>query len=418
MRKSLLSVALMVAAAACSTSSPTPSTVAEATPSPTTVPATIDGDVSETTVAPETTAVPDTTVGSETPGGATTTVPPRSLDDLVLEPAEAGTGFGASVLMVTPPGDDRRFVVEQRGSVQVIVDGAPPEVFFDISELVRFDGEQGLLGLAFHPKFADNDLLYLNYVNNDGDTVVASMLADGDIALQETLTEIIRIDQPARNHNGGMIQFGPDGNLWIGMGDGGGANDQFGNGQRDDTFLGSMLRVTVGPGIDVYEIPEGNLNDEVWAIGLRNPWRWTFDADELWIADVGQNQIEEVNIVDWRDGNPNFGWSIQEGTSCFGSSDCDRSGLVQPIYEYSHDEGCSITGGGVYRGQAMPELSGHYFFSDYCAGWVRSVDGSGNVREWFPAGTFSGVIGFGTDSAGEIYVLTDDGTITELRASG
>jgi hypothetical protein len=408
----------MVAAAACSTSSPTPSTVAEATPSPTTVPATIDGDVSETTVAPETTAVPDTTVGSETPGGATTTVPPRSLDDLVLEPAEAGTGFGASVLMVTPPGDDRRFVVEQRGSVQVIVDGAPPEVFFDISELVRFDGEQGLLGLAFHPKFADNDLLYLNYVNNDGDTVVASMLADGDIALQETLTEIIRIDQPARNHNGGMIQFGPDGNLWIGMGDGGGANDQFGNGQRDDTFLGSMLRVTVGPGIDGYEIPEGNLNDEVWAIGLRNPWRWTFDADELWIADVGQNQIEEVNIVDWRDGNPNFGWSIQEGTSCFGGSDCDRSGLVQPIYEYSHDEGCSITGGAVYRGQAMPEMSGHYFFSDYCAGWVRSVDGSGNVREWFPAGTFSGVIGFGTESAGEIYVLTDDGTITELRASG
>jgi len=325
----------------------------------------------------------------------------------------AGTGFEAPVLMVTPPDDGRRFVVQQPGRVSVI-DGGTTETFFDINELVRYEGEQGLLGLAFHPDFAENGLFYLDYVNNDGDTIIASMEANGNVGLVDTLTEILRIDQPAGNHNGGMIQFGPDGNLWIGMGDGGGADDQFGNGQRQDTLLATLLRISVGAGIDGYEIPSGNLAGEVWAIGLRNPWRWTFDGDDLWIADVGQNEIEEVDVVDWREGNPNFGWSIQEASSCFGGGDCDTMGLVQPLYEYHHDEGCSITGGFVYHGAAMPELDGHFFFADYCTGWVRSIDKSGDAREWFPAGTFPGTIGFGRDEAGEIYVLTNDGSITEL----
>ena len=208
----------------------------------------------------------------------------------------------------------------------------------------------------------------------------------GEISLtgsadSQSRTEIYRLDQPAGNHNGGMISFGPDGNLWIGLGDGGGSNDQFGQGQRADTALGSMLRITVGPGIDGYEIPAGNLQEEVWAIGLRNPWRWDFDGDDLWIADVGQALIEEVDVVDWRDGNPNFGWSIMEGSGCFEASSCDSAGLVLPVYEYSHSEGCSVTGGVVYRGTAMPELAGQFLFADYCTGWVRSIDRSGEISD-------------------------------------
>ncbi len=366
------------------------------------------GETSTTT----TTTVEPTTASTAEP---TTTLP--SLDDLVIEGTEAGTGFEAPLLMITPPGDARRFVVQQPGSIYVI-DGGDPQQFLDITDRVSFKGEQGLLGLAFHPDFANNGLFYIDYVNNDGNTVIASMQADGATANPGTLTEIMVIDQPAANHNGGMIQFGPDGNLWIGMGDGGGANNQYGNGQRADTPLAAMLRISVGPGIDGYEIPAGNLEKEVWAIGLRNPWRWSFDGNDLWIADVGQNKIEEVDVVDWRDGNPNFGWSIQEGLSCFDAAECDKTGLTQPIYEYTHSEGCSITGGFVYRGTAMPELDGQFFFADYCSGWVRSVDKSGNMREWFPAGTFPGTIGFGRDAEGEIYVLTNNGVITKLTPAG
>jgi glucose/arabinose dehydrogenase len=371
--------------------------------------------VTTTTSAPSSTAAPSSE--STAPATTTTTQPLRSLDDIVLGSTEAWSGFESPVLMITPPGDSRLFVVEQPGRVDVI-DGGDPQPFLDITDRVRFKGEQGLLGLAFPPDFADTGVLYLDYVNNDGDTVIASMETAGNTGLVDTLTEILRISQPAANHNGGMIQFGPDGNLWIGMGDGGGANDQFGNGQRADTPLAALLRISVGPGIDGYQVPDGNLAGEVWAIGLRNPWRWTFDGNDLWISDVGQNRIEEVDVVDWRDGNPNFGWSIQEGSSCFGGGNCDKSGLVQPLYQYTHDEGCSITGGFVYHGSAIPELAGQYFLADYCSGWVRSIDKSGTAREWFPAGTFPGTIGFGLDAAGEVYVLTNQGTVNRLVDAG
>ena len=169
-----------------------------------------------------------------------------------------------------------------------------------------------------------------------------------------------------------------------------------------------MVRISVDA--DGYTIPAGNLEGEVWAIGLRNPWRFTFDGDNLWIADVGQNRIEEVDVVDWTTGNPNFGWSEMEGSECFGGS-CDPAPYVLPIYEYPHSEGCSITGGFVYRGSAIPELAGHYFFSDYCTGFLRSVTADGEMREWLPSGTLSGVIGFGKDASGELYVLTTAGKI-------
>ncbi len=379
------------------------------------------------TVAPTTTTtVVATTTTDVEPGVVTTTLAPSttstmepigSIDDLELEFFEAVGGFTQPVLMLTAPQDERWFVVDQPGVVWVST-GSDPTAFLDIATEVRFSGEQGLLGMAFHPDFATNDLFYVYYIDNGGTTVVESMKAEGDVADLGSRTEILRVDQPAGNHNGGMIAFGPDGNLWIGLGDGGGANDQYGSGQRQDTLLASMLRITVGPGIDGYTIPAGNIEDEVWAIGLRNPWRFTFDGDDVWIADVGQNLIEEVDVVDWTAGNPNFGWSVMEGTSCFESDDCDRTGLVLPIYEYSHSEGCSITGGVVYRGAAMPELSGHFLFADYCTGWLRSVDRDGQMKEWFPAGTFAGVVGFGVDTVGEPYLLTTSGSIYGLKRAG
>jgi len=379
---------------------------------------------STTANAPSTsTAITSTTTTTaaeaETTNPSTTTEapePPRSIDDLELEFFEAASGFAQPVLMVTPPSDSRLFVVDQPGTIWVIAD-SDPQVFLDIEADVTFRGEQGLLGMAFHPDFATNNLFYVSYVDNAGDTVIESIAANGDAADTASRRKILEVEQPAGNHNGGMITFGPDGNLWIGLGDGGGANDQYGNGQRQDSLLASMLRITVGPGIDGYIIPSGNIEGEVWATGLRNPWRFTFDGDDLWIADVGQNLIEEVDVVDWNTGNPNFGWSIMEGSTCFESANCDQTGLVLPVYEYSHKEGCSVTGGVVYRGQAMPELSGQFLFADYCTGWLRSVDRSGNVREWFPEGTFGGAAGFGVDTAGEPYLLTATGSMFGLKST-
>ena len=383
-------------------------------------------EIGQPTVAPTTsTSAPVVTTTAEARNETTTAPPPtttipepvRSLDDLKLEFFVMAAGFTQPVLMVTPPDDERLFVVDQPGVVWVL-SGEDPTVFLDIASDVSFRGEQGLLGMAFHPDFATNNLFYIYYIDNNGNTVIESIEADGDAADAASRSVIFRLDQPAGNHNGGMIVFGPDDNLWVGLGDGGGANDQYGNGQHTDTLLGSMLRISVGPAIDGYTVPSGNLQEEVWAIGLRNPWRFTFDGDDLWIADVGQNQIEEVDVVDWTAGNPNFGWSVMEGSDCFGSDECDVSGLIAPVYEYQHSEGCSITGGVVYSGAAMPELSGHFLFSDYCTGWLRSVDETGEMREWFPDGTFGGAAGFGVDSNGEPYVLTVDGSLYGLRPAG
>ena len=401
MRLTVLGLILVVLVAACGDATATTTAAPDATP------------VTVVTTGPPTTA---TTAPAPDTSTTAPVVPVGSLDDLEMDFFEAVTGFSQPVQLVVPRTDLRWFVVDQPGVVWVI-DGADPTVFLDISGDVAFDNEQGLLSMVFHPDFASNSLLYVSYTANNGDTVIESLRADGNVADADSRREILRLDQPASNHNGGMMQFGPDGNLWVGLGDGGGSNDQFGHGQRADSLLASMLRLTVGPDITGYEIPTGNLQDEVWAIGLRNPWRWSFDGDDLWIADVGQNLIEEVSVVDWKAGNPNFGWSIAEGFSCFEAETCETEGLTPPVYDYPHAEGCSVTGGVVYRGASMPELAGQFLFADYCTGWVRSVDRSGAVREWFPAGTFSGVSGFGVDGAGEVYVTTVGGSIFGLARS-
>ena len=403
-RPAALAAAALVATA-CS-GDPAVVTTTSTTPAPatTSAPPTTGGEAASSTTGG---VVPTTTGGA--PSTAAATPDPG---DLILVPVV--DGLVQPVLAIPAPGDDRLFVVDQIGRV-VTADG---DVVLDITDRVLFQGEQGLLGLAFATDFAQSGRLFVNYIDRSGDTKVSEFVA-GDPGSERVVLEI---DQPAANHNGGMIAFGPDGYLWIGMGDGGGSGDRFGNGQDPASLLGGMLRIDVDG--DPYAVPDDNPGlegwaPEKWAIGLRNPWRFSFDGDELWIADVGQDDWEEVNIVDVAAGGGiNFGWPALEGTHCFDVDPCDGSGMVQPITEYPHDEGCSVTGGYVYRGYAVPGLDGHYFYGDYCGGWVRSLvrDGTAvTVTEWFPPGSVDGLTGFGVDASGELYVTSTDGTVYRIE---
>jgi glucose/arabinose dehydrogenase len=253
---------------------------------------------------------------------------------------------------------------------------------------------------------------------------VSEFTASGDPLIADSDSErvILVIPQPAGNHNGGMIAFGPRGDLWIGMGDGGGSNDTYGNGQSEDTLLATLLRIRVGPGLEPYGLvePQGFVTPEIWAIGLRNPWRFSFDGDQIWIGDVGQSDVEEINRESTDAIGANFGWSVYEGTACF-AGPCDSGGLVDgslavtPVHEYRHDEGCSVTGGYVYRGEGIPQLDGHYFFSDWCSGFIRSIAPDGSVHDWTDGtGTVAQVVSFGRDEAGEVYVVSAAGTIYRI----
>lgn len=292
----------------------------------------------------------------------------------------------------------------------------------DISERVGSQGnEQGLLGLAFDPHYAQNGYLYVNYTDMNGNTVIAryTLRSAGNSADPGSEKIILQIQQPYQNHNGGMLAFGPDGYLYIGMGDGGSANDPQQNGQNTNTLLGKLLRIDVTQG-DVYTNPpdnpfiSGGGLPEVWAYGLRNPWRFSFDRQtgDLYIGDVGQNQIEEIDYLPaGSPGGVNFGWRLREGSQAHLDGIPAGAVLTDPIFEYPHAQGCSVTGGYVYRGQALPEFYGIYLFADYCNGnvWglLRSADGS-----WQSALLFQlqfTISTFGLDSHGEIY-LTDFGT--------
>lgn len=415
--KRLVIVVLAVAAvvAACSgdgdsVPSTTPTTSSPPTTSPTVVP---------TTEPETTTTTPPTTSSEATTTTTSTTEAPLSELRIALE--EVASGFEQPVFVTAPEGDTRLFVVDQPGRIWII-DDADPSVFLDIADKVAFGGERGLFSMAFHPDFQTNGLFYVNYTDNSGDTAVSEFSVDpGDPnqAIVGSERRLLDIGQPASNHNGGMIAFGPDGNLWIGMGDGGRANDVFGNGQRGDTELGSMLRITVGPGApEPYGIPAGNEfeADTVWAIGLRNPWRFSFDGDLLYVADVGQGNIEEIDAVDTAAIGLNFGWPIMEGSDCFSPANCSSEGLVIPVHEYTHSLGCSISGGYVYRGSDIPELDGHYFFSDLCGGWIKSFelgeDGIFDLTDWTAqTGKVPNAASFGVDGFGELYVVSINGTV-------
>ena len=352
------------------------------------------------------------------------------LDQIKLALQPAATGLDQP-LFVTHAGDGsgRVFIVEKPGVIRILRDGqALDATFLDIRDRVRSSGsEQGLLGLAFSPDFAATGHVFVNYTDLDGNTVVARFQTQPgapDAADPASEFTVLQLQQPAGNHNGGMLAFGPDGYLYIGTGDGGAAFDRFENGQNPATLLGKMLRldVTMDPTVP-YVIPPDNpwageeadgveVRDEIWAFGLRNPWRFSFDrlTHDLWIADVGQNQYEEINFTPaGSPGGLNFGWPIQEAASCVQGGDaCDRSGLEQPILEYDHSGHCSVTGGYVYRGSAYPGLHGVYFYGDYCSGtiWAAVPNGEGVWQSAIVQRSGLLLSSFGEDEAGEIY-LTD-----------
>jgi glucose/arabinose dehydrogenase len=336
-----------------------------------------------------------------------------------------GEGFSRPVEALALPGDGRLLVVEKTGTVRFLEEGQPGAVFLDLSGQVSDGNEQGLLGLAFDPQFADNGQFYVDYTDGDGDTQIVRFMADGGVADPASGEVLLSIDQPESNHNGGWIGFGPDGMLYIGMGDGGGGGDDHGpvgNGQDANALLGKILRID--PKGEPYAIPEGNPfaggggAPEVFLTGVRNPWRNAFDGNLLYVADVGQNAWEEISVVDvTADAGANLGWRTMEGRECYpAGSMCVQGGMVMPVHVYGHDVGCSITGGIVYRGAALPALVGRYFFADYCSGVIEGLryeDGAaaGLVNTGESLGT---VTSFGTDPEGEMLVVTDDGLVFRM----
>jgi glucose/arabinose dehydrogenase len=324
---------------------------------------------------------------------------------------------------------ERLYVVEQGGRIRVVRSGQLQAAsFLDVSDRVTAGGERGLLGLAFHPRFAQNRRLFVNYTNRAGDTHVAEFQAGSpDAADASTERVLLRVAQPFSNHNGGGLAFGSDGYLYIGLGDGGSSGDPMGNGQRLDTLLGKMLRIDVD-GLQPYAVPADNpfrsrpgAQPEIWAFGLRNPFRFAFDraSGDLYIGDVGQGAVEEIDVAPARTGGQNYGWNVTEGSACFSPrTGCDRSGITLPVYEYDHSQGCSVTGGVVYRGCRMPGLSGTYFFGDFCSGFVRSFRVAGGAateaRAW-SLGGIDAVSSFGVDADGEVYVVDYDGEVYRLE---
>jgi glucose/arabinose dehydrogenase len=337
--------------------------------------------------------------------------------------AEAG-GFSLPV-HVTHAGDGtgRLFVVEQGGRIRILAGGTvSPDPFLDISSRVACCGEQGLLSAAFPPGFASKGYFYVNYTRvADGATVVARyrLFPGNDNAADPASEEIVlTVPQPFANHNGGQLAFGPDGHLYIGMGDGGGGGDPLGAGQNPGTLLGKLLRIDTESGTVPYGVPADNpfvgaagFLPEIWASGLRNPWRFSFDRQtgDLYVGDVGQGTLEEVDFQPaGSGGGENYGWNVMEGANCFAGGGCDPAGFSLPVAQYDHSLGCSVTGGVVYRGAAFPALRGIYLFGDYCSGriWGLRMQGPGweNAVLFAPSAAPLNVSSFGEDEAGEVYV--------------
>jgi glucose/arabinose dehydrogenase len=351
-----------------------------------------------------------------------TEVPPRDTppDDPVLAQARVKltrvVSMDAPIAMALRKGDSNLYVAEKGGRVKAVRGGSVGSTVLDISSQVSTGGEQGLLGLAFSP---DGKRMYVNFTNGPGDTVVREYAFTSGRATSPR--DVIVIDQPYANHNGGNIVFGPDGYLYIGMGDGGSAGDPQNNAQNLDSLLGKMLRINpVGSGQGDYSSPSSNPfvgrsgHDAIWAYGLRNPWRFSFDRSTkaLWIADVGQGAWEEVNAASGgSDGGENYGWRRMEGKHPYGGGTAP-SNHHAPVYEYSHDDGnCSVTGGYVYRGSKIPDLYGAYLFADFCAGRLRAFvakNGSATGHRFLgpQVGNFAS---FGQDRNGELYVLSLEG---------
>ncbi|MDQ3693770.1 MAG: PQQ-dependent sugar dehydrogenase [Chloroflexota bacterium] len=347
-------------------------------------------------------------------------------------------GLNQPVYLADPDdGSGRLFVVEQPGTIRIVRDGVVvPEPFLDLTGMVNARGfEQGLLSMALHPEFSENGAFFVGYTANEGEgsgdnTVARYQVAadDPDRADPASAEILLAVSDPFPNHNGGLVKFGPDGYLYVGFGDGGSGGDPEENGQDPHALLGKILRLDIDQvGEDApYGIPEDNPfadgvdgRPEVWALGLRNPWRFSFDrvTGDLYIGDVGQNQIEEINFQPGdSDGGENYGWNVMEGTACFRSGSCDTEPYLLPIAEYQHEFGCSVTGGYVYRGQAAPALTGAYLFADFCSGllWGLGRDGAGAWVMSEPIETGLGISSFGENAEGELFVLDLGGGIYEV----
>ena len=335
---------------------------------------------------------------------------------------QVAKGLSKPLALVAAPGDGARlYVVEQVGRVRVLRAGALlKEPVLDLRAQVSRANEQGLLGLAFHPKFAENRKFYVNFTDKAGNTRVREYKLPKDSpekADPASGRDLLEVEQPYSNHNGGHLLFGPDGLLWIGLGDGGAANDPYDNGQNKSALLGKMLRLDVDAAA-----PEPIIH----MLGLRNPWRYTFDrkTQDLYIADVGQNLWEEIDVVPAaaaRKGGQNFGWNLMEGGHCF-QRGCKRAGLVLPVVDYGRKVGCSVTGGVVYRGKVLPALDGVYFYADYCTGVIRSLRWkAGAVSDHWdwreaidPDQKVTSLAAFAEDAEGELWMVSHDGKLWKL----
>lgn len=339
-------------------------------------------------------------------------------------------GLNSPVQLVdVDDGSDRMLIVQQSGQVRVLKNGALlPDPLLDISGQISTGSEQGLLSIALHPDFAKNGVLFIDYTDTNGNTQIERWhisADDPDRADPDTAETMLTVEQPYRNHNGGLLLFGPDGYLYIGLGDGGSGGDPEGNGQDLGTLLGKILRIDIDHTEEdlPYAIPDDNpfLNrddarSEIWAYGLRNPWRFSFDREtgDLYIGDVGQNTTEEADRAPAGKGGLNFGWVILEGPNCYQDENCDQTGLTPPFFWYSQDVGgCSITGGYVYRGKAIPDLTGAYLVGDYCSGLVWAVNPETGEAS-APVESGVSISSFAEDADGELYLVDLNGAIYQL----
>lgn len=360
--------------------------------------------------------------------GSTTPLPNPQSTDFRLQEVTGASGLPSPMDLQAPPGDTRLFIAEREGRICIVQNGALLRTpFLDLSTRVYTDGEAGLISFAFDPNYSTNGFVFVHFIENipstTGDIVVERYRASSanPNVLETPGIEVIRIPhREANNHYGGHVFFGPDGMLYLSTGDGGGGNNQFGHAQDAASHLGKLLRIDVST--LPYAIPGNNPiwpvvgQNENWAIGLRNPFRYAFDGGQLYIADVGQGALEEIDVVSAGAAGLNYGWSIMEGTQCFQSASCNMSGLTLPVYDYDHGQGCAIIGGYVYRGNAIPALQGRYLFSDLCTGFVRtlSIGGGGATVTQAPMVNVGTPLSFGQDGSGEIYVLTAENRVLKF----
>lgn len=370
--------------------------------------------------------------GSVAPTGPGTTAPP-ALDDATTVPSAKlpplrleliTDALDEPVAMALRPGEERLFIAEKTGRIRTVTGNTLDDgTFLDLTDIVLSEkSEQGLLGLTFD---GAGRRLFVVYTDHSRALRIYEYAMAGDRVDLRSAKPILTVEQPYSAHQGGAIAFGPDGYLWIGFGDGGGIGDPKGNGQNPANLLGTVVRIDVDA-YHPYAVPPDNPfvgadggAPEIWAFGLRNPWRITFDGGFVYVADVGQYAWEEVNILPVDAGGANLGWSVLEGNECYEADSCDTEGLIPPTFTIEHYRSCAIVGGPVYRGAAMPELTGHYFYGDFCVGWVRSLffDGEAVVAEhdWeADLGRAGHITTFGLDAAGEIMLANQEGSLYRI----